>query len=64
MNAKQLSHYLIGVFIFLREPQSRDERGLSQSTETAILIGAAVTVTAAILAAVTIFVTRKMALLN
>jgi hypothetical protein len=64
MNVKQISHYLIGMFIFLREPTARDERGLSQSTETAILIGAAVTVTAAILIAVTTFVTRKMALLH
>lgn len=38
----------------------RDERGLSQSTETAILLGGAVLVAAAVVTAVTVYVNAKL----
>lgn len=38
----------------------RDERGLSQSTEQAILLGGAVLVALAIVAAVTLFVNNQL----
>jgi hypothetical protein len=50
-------HTLIG---FLLDPPRRDERGLSQSTENAILLAGAVAVAAAIVWAVTTFVNAKL----
>lgn len=45
----------------LAEPPARDERGVSQSTEQAILVVAAFTVGSAILTVVVGFVTGKLA---
>lgn len=39
---------------------TRDERGLSQSTENAILLAGAVAVAGIVIAAITIYVTAKM----
>ena len=41
-------------------PPRRDERGLSLSRETAILLGVAVAVAAIVVAAVTIYVNAKL----
>ena len=34
----------VGMLVLLKEPRSRDERGLSQSSENAILLAGAVSV--------------------
>ena len=51
-------HRLIGHMLAPRPP--RDERGLSQSTEQAILLGGAVVIALAVVAAVTLFVNGKL----
>ena len=52
-----LLHTVVG---FLLSPSRRDERGLSQSTENALLLAGAVAVAAAVVAAVTAFVNGKL----
>ena len=51
-------HLLMGVLV--APPRRHDQRGLSQSTETAILLGGAVLVAAAVVTAVTIYVNAKL----
>ncbi|MCA0308374.1 MAG: hypothetical protein LCH87_13670 [Actinobacteria bacterium] len=51
-------HLFVGALV--GPPPRRDERGLSQSTETAILLGGAVAVAAIVVAAVTIYVNAKL----
>lgn len=55
------AHRLVGT---LTQPRERDERGLSQSTENAILLAGAVAIALAIVAAVTAFVTGKLGALT
>jgi protein-S-isoprenylcysteine O-methyltransferase Ste14 len=64
MLVQRIGHVLVGMLVLVRDARSRDERGLTQSTETAILIAAAVAVAMGILGAVTVFVTRKLAALG
>lgn len=52
---------LIGWWINVKHRSAEDERGLSQSTEVAILLGAAVLVALAILAFVTGYVNDRLA---
>jgi hypothetical protein len=52
---------LAGLLILLEDRGKRDERGLSQSAETAILIAGAVTVALILIGLVTTFVRSKMA---
>lgn len=49
-------HFVIGLFVFLQDPRSRDERGLSQSAENAILLAGAVAIATGIIVAITAFV--------
>ena len=42
MQIKRYSASILGLLVQLRQPATRNERGLSQSAEGAILIGAAV----------------------
>jgi hypothetical protein len=62
VNTSQLKCYLVGLWVFLqdpeagRDPTSPDERGLSQSAEMAILLAGAVLVAGTIVTAITIFV--------
>ena len=44
MYIKQYAASILGILVQLRRPSTRNERGLSQSAEGAILIGAAVAV--------------------
>jgi hypothetical protein len=44
MQIKRYAVSIIGLLMLLRRPEIRNERGLSQSAEGAILIGAAVAV--------------------
>ena len=60
MHAKLL-HLLAGLTVVLLAPgPRRDERGLSQSTENAILLAGAVTVAGLVIAAVTVYVQGKL----
>jgi hypothetical protein len=58
---KALITSLAGLVILLQDRDRRDERGLSQSAETAILIAGAVTVALILIGLVTTFVRSKMA---
>lgn len=57
-------HRVLGLLVstaaVLRPAGGRDERGLSQSTENAILLAGAVTVAGLVIAAVTAFVQSRM----
>lgn len=56
-------HHLVGTALAVRaelDRPSRDERGLSQSTEQAILLAAAVAVALLIVGAVTTLVNSKL----
>jgi hypothetical protein len=44
MEIKRFAAGILGLVVLLRRPETRNERGLSQSAEGAILIGAAVAV--------------------
>jgi branched-subunit amino acid transport protein len=55
MKLKQITAALVGTLVFLRL-QERDERGLTQSTENAILLAGAVTVAIAVITAITAYV--------
>jgi hypothetical protein len=61
MIIKQHFATLIGVYLMLRDPPKRDERGLSQSAETSILIAGAVGVALLVITLLTRFVRAKMA---
>ena len=51
---------LTALLLIVTAPQNRDERGLSQSTENAILLAGAVTVATVVITAVTAYVTANM----
>ena len=61
MIIKQHVATLLGVYLMLRDPSERDERGLSQSAETSILIAGAVGVALLVISLLTRFVRAKMA---
>jgi hypothetical protein len=56
MKFGQLAAYVVGILVFLQDPDSRDQRGLSQSAENAILLAGAVAVASAVIAAITVYV--------
>lgn len=60
MNVKHAVHFLIGLFVFVQHPENRDEHGLSQSAENAILLAGAVAVATVVITAITAFVKAKM----
>jgi hypothetical protein len=60
MNPKRLVLSVIGLLVLLEDPRRRDERGLSQSAENAILLAGAVTVALIVIGAITTYVTGKM----
>ncbi|MBK8460768.1 MAG: hypothetical protein WAS07_00085 [Micropruina sp.] len=51
---------LFALIGFVLSPPKRDERGLSQSTENAILLAGAVTIAIIVISAVTLYVTSKL----
>ncbi len=51
---------LLGLWLQLTRPRPRDERGLSQSTENAILLAGAVTIALIIVGAITVFVQDRL----
>ena len=60
MKFRELSAYLVGVLVFIQNVDTRDERGLSQSAENAILLAGAVAVASAVIAAITVYVKSHM----
>ena len=60
MNARRLMLTAVGLLVVLKDPVRRDERGLSQSAENAILLAGAVTVALIVIGAITSYVTGKM----
>jgi hypothetical protein len=62
MSLKLCAAALVGLLTILREgPPSRDERGLSQSAETAIIVAGAVAVAGIAVTLITVFVRSKLA---
>lgn len=60
MNVKLLGNYLVGLIVFLQDPRSRTERGLSQSAENAILLAGAVAVAGVIISVITVYVSSHL----
>lgn len=61
MMVKKLVLVAIGLLVFVREPQRRNERGLSQSAESAILLAGAVAIAIVVVTLITAFVRAKLA---
>lgn len=61
MKIKTLAAVIVGLLLTLqRPPRARDERGLSQSAETAILLAGAVVVAGIVVTVITAFVKSKL----
>lgn len=60
MKYSHLAHWLVGVLVLAKDPQARNERGLSQSAENAILLAGAVGIAIAIIAAIRAFVLSRL----
>jgi hypothetical protein len=64
MKIKTLAAVIIGMLVVLQAPRAprpaRDERGLSQSAETAILLAGAVVVAGIVVTVITAFVKSKL----
>jgi len=58
---KHIAATLVGLMVLVKDPQSRDERGLSQSAETAIIIAGAVAIATVVVALITTYVRTKLA---
>jgi len=61
VKSKQFAATLIGMIVLLKDPRARDERGLSQSAETAIIIAGAVAIATVVVALITTYVRTKLA---
>ena len=60
MTIKHLTHALVGLAVLLRNPPARDERGLSQSSENAILLAGAVGIAITVIGAITVYVNARL----
>ncbi len=60
MSLKHIALSTVGLLVLLKEPQKRDERGLSQSAESAILLAGAVLIAAFVVGLITKFVKAKL----
>ncbi len=61
MSVKQRAAVLVGLVIrFLKDPPPRDERGLSQSAETAIIVAGAVAIALVVVALIRAFVVGEL----
>ena len=61
MSAKQRAAVLAGIVVtFLKNPPPRDERGLSQSAETAIIVAGAVAIALVVVALIRAFVVGEL----
>ena len=61
MNPKYLATTLLGMLVLLKDTGARNERGLSQSAETAIIIAGAVAIATVVVALITAFVQAELA---
>ena len=61
MSPKHLATTFVGMLVLLKDPQARNERGLSQSAETAIIIAGAVAIATVVVALITAFVQSELA---
>ena len=60
MNLKSLVLSAVGLLVLLRDPRSRNQRGLSQSAENAILLAGAVAVALIVIGAITSYVSGRL----
>jgi len=60
MKLRSLALAALGLLVLLKDPRARDERGLSQSAENAILLAGAVTVAIIVVSAITAYVRARM----
>lgn len=60
MTLTRLLQSVTGLVVLLTNPDRRDDRGLSQSAENAILLAGAVTVALIVIGAITTYVTGHM----
>jgi len=60
MNPKNLLPAVVGLLVLLKDPRTRNERGLSQSAENAILLAGAVAVALIVVTAITAYVSGRM----
>ena len=61
MKIKSLTAVVVGMLVLLHAPRRpRDERGLSQSAEIAILLGGAVVIATGVVVVITAFVKSKL----
>ena len=60
MHFRQLTNCLVGLLVLLQNLESRDERGLSQSAENAILLAGAVGVAMGVIMAIKAYVLSHM----
>ena len=59
----KVQHYaavMVGLLVLLKDPQSRNERGLSQSAETAIIVAGAVAIALVVVALIRAFVVGEL----
>ena len=60
MSFKQRAAVLVGLIGQFKDPPPRDERGLSQSAETAIIVAGAVAIALVVVALVRAFVVSEL----
>lgn len=60
MFIKHFALTTLGLLVLLKDPQRRDERGISQSAESAILLAGAVGIAIVVVTLITTFVKAKL----
>jgi hypothetical protein len=60
MTFKQRAAVLVGIVTLFKESPPRDERGLSQSAETAIIVAGAVAIALVVVALIRAFVVSEL----
>lgn len=61
MSVRQRAAVLVGIVLtYFKEPPPRDERGLSQSAETAIIVAGAVAIALVVVALIRAFVVGEL----
>jgi hypothetical protein len=60
MSFKQCAAVLVGLVTLLQDPPPRDERGLSQSAETAIIVAGAVAIALVVVGLIRAFVVSEL----
>jgi hypothetical protein len=60
MTFKKRAAVLVGFLSLLKDPPPRDERGLSQSAETAIIVAGAVAIALVVVALIRAFVVSEL----